>query len=1035
MRSLAILFLLTNIAFSQTGELLWQPEGVPVRQGYSIKWNRATCAGFPGEVIAAWTDTRFGIAQTFVQKIDMVGDPLWDEDIALGTIASNAMAPAITSDGEGGAFVIWRDFRSDDSGDIYAQHLNSEGGLLLLEGGLEVCGEENLQQSISSCTDDAGGVFISWVDERFGIGHPYIAQILADGSLAPCFEINGSAVCSEAIVSEIESSLSMVADDINGVWLTWRDDRLAEGSNILAQHIDSSGELLNPDLGVMICDAEGIQYHPKLASDGNGGVFICWEDRRVDNQGDIYLQHLAVSGTPSFSVNGLPLTAVENSIETNNRIIKTVPGHAIVSWEDNRNDPGNTVSDIYAQKVNTVDAALWGEGGVAICTAVNDQIHTRINIDQAGGAFICWIDYRLDDVIDFEDVYVQHITSGGTCLWGEAENTNGKAMTTFAGSQTSPYLHSDQNGGVFALWRDNRYGSVGIFSNCLNMEGETRYQVEDGRELIWGIDGDATNLASTATTDNGVIFVWEDKRTGESLIVTQKLTDQSVADGVCEVNWEPNGLVLHPAFNDNAQMAPQIAPAGEGAFIGFHCVVDDNMAVFLTLIEGNGAIPWGEPVSLTESFNGSPLDYQQELKICPDGYGGVLAAWSELRLEEHGWSTEVYTQRLNAAGNRLWSSDGVRISEDDQESILVDLLADETGGVYLLWCGGLWSNYDVWLQHLDSNGDVVTGWPQGGLAICTAGYDQEEGVLAPFYDGELVAGVYAVWNDLRNNESGDDIYAQKVTSGGSILWDTDGIPLATEISTQLICQLEPDGNNGFNLLWQDFSNEYDYDLYLQQYDPNGNPIWSLEESALSQAINDQKEAAFTVNTATDTTRLITVWSDYRLDDSGDIYGQILGNDRERLWEDADGAAVNTVTRHQEEVVICSDQTAGAYVGWIDGRSSGKQDINNIYAQHVYPYHVVQSVGGTMVSDFRLRQNYPNPFNPETTIEFELLRGQQIKLIVYNILGEEVAKLIDAYRQNGLYRINFDGSGLASGTYFYVLRGADRQLVHKMLLLR
>ena len=69
-------------------------------------------------------------------------------------------------------------------------------------------------------------------------------------------------------------------------------------------------------------------------------------------------------------------------------------------------------------------------------------------------------------------------------------------------------------------------------------------------------------------------------------------------------------------------------------------------------------------------------------------------------------------------------------------------------------------------------------------------------------------------------------------------------------------------------------------------------------------------------------------------------------------------------------------------------------------------------------NFSLAQNYPNPFNPSTKIEYSIPHSSLVTLKVYDILGREVATLVNAEKQAGVYKVNFDGNGLSSGVYFY-----------------
>ena len=86
----------------------------------------------------------------------------------------------------------------------------------------------------------------------------------------------------------------------------------------------------------------------------------------------------------------------------------------------------------------------------------------------------------------------------------------------------------------------------------------------------------------------------------------------------------------------------------------------------------------------------------------------------------------------------------------------------------------------------------------------------------------------------------------------------------------------------------------------------------------------------------------------------------------------------------------------------------------------FTYSNIVEVNTNAINEFSLNQNYPNPFNPTTKINFSLPQKSQVKLTVYNTLGEKIATLIDGVKNQGTYETNFDGSGLASGIYVYRL---------------
>lgn len=89
----------------------------------------------------------------------------------------------------------------------------------------------------------------------------------------------------------------------------------------------------------------------------------------------------------------------------------------------------------------------------------------------------------------------------------------------------------------------------------------------------------------------------------------------------------------------------------------------------------------------------------------------------------------------------------------------------------------------------------------------------------------------------------------------------------------------------------------------------------------------------------------------------------------------------------------------------------------------------------IVTKYDLNQNYPNPFNPSTVISYQLPNVGKVTLKVYDVLGNEVVTLIDEYRNAGIYEVEFNGSNLASGVYFYRIQAGTFFDTKKMILLK
>ncbi len=92
-------------------------------------------------------------------------------------------------------------------------------------------------------------------------------------------------------------------------------------------------------------------------------------------------------------------------------------------------------------------------------------------------------------------------------------------------------------------------------------------------------------------------------------------------------------------------------------------------------------------------------------------------------------------------------------------------------------------------------------------------------------------------------------------------------------------------------------------------------------------------------------------------------------------------------------------------------------------------------GSLIPTEYRLEQNYPNPFNPSTVISYQLPVGGDVTLKVYDILGNEIATLVEEYKPSGRYEVEFNASELPSGVYFYQLKAGNYIETKKMILIK
>ncbi|MFA6596938.1 MAG: T9SS type A sorting domain-containing protein [Ignavibacteriaceae bacterium] len=129
----------------------------------------------------------------------------------------------------------------------------------------------------------------------------------------------------------------------------------------------------------------------------------------------------------------------------------------------------------------------------------------------------------------------------------------------------------------------------------------------------------------------------------------------------------------------------------------------------------------------------------------------------------------------------------------------------------------------------------------------------------------------------------------------------------------------------------------------------------------------------------------------------------------------------------------------SYADKPDGGSRFKYRLKQIDTDGKYEYSPEVEVSFNVPSDFSVKQNFPNPFNPTTKIEFSIPSDDNVQIKVFNVLGMEVATLLDEHRQAGTYSVEFStiggASNLSSGVYFYRIVSGKYSQIKKMILLR
>tara|TARA_B100000676_G_scaffold60235_1_gene59559 strand:- start:4882 stop:8007 length:3126 start_codon:yes stop_codon:yes gene_type:complete len=1032
--------LIFNLILSQFD---WIENGAPIRQGQHIEWQRTAGDGEPGQIIFAWSDTRDSMRDVYVQKIDAQGNKLWGEKgIAVTTAYGRQEDPLLVGDDNGGAFIIWIDYRDepDTKGDVYAQHILSDGSLVWSLEGQPIVVKDGAQRNPNMCKDGNGGAYIIWKDFTVGqYEHVYATHISSDNEI-----INPGEGIPIMTNDSHHNGISLEIAGLGEAAMAWVDDRNGNldifGQRIVADHDNDTITTLwstAEEGGVAICDAEGDQNYAKITYAagccGTEGITVTtWQDDRNQNF-DIYMQYLWVNGDPYFQEypQGLPLTEGLVSSQTKPRV-KADDSGAYVVWYSDQN--GN--SDIYAQKIiaSQDDPIAWSDGGLAICTAEDAQTGARLSTSGYGGAYFTWQDDRNGG--DEADVYIQHVSSENMTTMPE----NGLVISNASLIQKSPVVRKDGSGSAFIIWEDGRSGSGGIYVQHLNSQGDLTLS-DNGMEIYYGVDGKSENIKATGLNNSEALLYWEDHENG----VNSTYNFGKIISNDYGASYDNAISIPNTSLSENpAQLNAEIKKVDDKLFMGF---LQDNYQAGVDPFEGYSQyfqILDLADLSLIGDSNGTWLnptdsyqydfisEFGRDLDLLVNEDNSIFYFTS---LSEFFAGPDIYVRKVGIDGQIYWDAPKNLTNNPSSDNFVKKVFNVSDGGAFIVFDQIGSGNYGN-ISIINSDAENYDNFPK---RVCDIESDQfiEDAV-------DTGNGIFVIWRDNRQ-EGGSDIYGQYFDYSGNTLGDINGVAVATYDNDQTNARVTFHHDlNEVLVCWEDYSNGQDYDLACNTVDldtfevnfgADGSPLYMIA-SGQGDQINIYPYTALNGN-------YMIAWEDSRnnsdenLQTHTDIYYQEIDSNGDFIYE-SNGIVVCDAYHIQTEPKIdlysknVSDQSYLIY--WSDLRSTGKDLLYNIYGQSItHDYQL--SIDSNIEQDFSISSIYPNPFNPEVNISFFNPKNNQVSVKIYDLNGRLVDTLYDNFLNTGLHAFTWNGKNNSSGIYIVTIESENSYISSKMSLLK
>lgn len=457
--------------------------------------------------------------------------------------------------------------------------------------------------------------------------------------------------------------------------------------------------------------------------------------------------------------------------------------------------------------------------------------------------------------------------------------------------------------------------------------------------------------------------------------------------------WQPDKRLTIAAGYSQTHIGQSVAAAGDIIHVAWCDERDGNFEIYYKA-SPDGGQTWSPDGRLT---NNSAASYNPCIQVFgPD----VHVVWYDTR----DGNSEIYYKR-STNGGFSWGPD-VRMS--NASGLSEGAKVTVTGAiVHVVWFDHRNGNYEIYYK---ASGDAGVNWSPEVRLTNNSGASQDPSVSVSGPD------VHLVWKDDRDGNM--EIYYKSSSNGGAN-WGPDTRLTYNNAGSHNPC-ISTTGDI-LHLTWTD-QRDGNFEIYYKASGDRG-VNWSPDSK-----LSNNGGSSITSSVFVSGPYVHAVWCDDR-DGNYEIYYRFSANGGFSWGEET--RLTNNGSLSSYPTVCASDMKV--HVVWTDGRS-GDYEV----------YHKVNPIGNQVgittinsevPEEFSLSQNYPNPFNPVTNIKFNIAVAGFVKMAVYDILGKEVAQLVNEELSPGSYNVDFDGSHLVSGVYFYKLVTRDHSMVKKMILVK
>ncbi|GAB4297495.1 MAG: hypothetical protein Kow0098_21750 [Ignavibacteriaceae bacterium] len=416
-------------------------------------------------------------------------------------------------------------------------------------------------------------------------------------------------------------------------------------------------------------------------SDEHGGLFVFWQDNKLETFPGIYFIHADGTGKISFRADGKKVTSLNGRSENP---VATYAGNdaAVILWKDfTKNQKGV----LYAQKVLSNGSLLWGTEGIQINNPNEIIIDYTITVDQSGNILIAYIAQSVVTGPNYKIVLRSIGPDGNSLLLNDEIE-----LLSSPERKSAPVIICHKSGYVSILWLET--GKSGSYIKFINSDFSQNIiskpvKVTDDEKIIFNYQASS----------------FQDDKTFISYQVQNEDKD------ICNQLIDKNGNVLWPVEKKNLtrlkgdQTNPRVLCENNLITVSWTQDSENGKDIYIKRFDSDGRSLWNEDGLPVINFKGDQFGQ----RMISDGKNGVLTAWIDRRID----STlgNIYAQRIDSNGNPLWDSAGVAVgSHHNSLKSYLHLLSDYSGGAVAVFKDSRGGINEIYGQKIFSSGTFIS---------------------------------------------------------------------------------------------------------------------------------------------------------------------------------------------------------------------------------------------------------------------------------------------------------------------------------------